>query len=244
MDSDRLYAVSSKLFEYVKSPSLRHIREPRNLQKVAQEIVQAVDRASAVWSKWDGPREQIAKAAAPCWIPTDDLRTFLNGLPGPVLTQTDVIQRLRAIWEEPWAPYPNEELKAGCSALYETEKAQGTELPAIFGAIEEYIEVEEERLRREREEAYLRRRDEEQARLQQRFLAGADCGWTPLENQPGLYCRRNGRTFRIIRDADKRWKLFRIASIEDAGVQIGTYLGRREANKVLEKVAYEPEPNW
>src|SRR5689334_23107833 len=99
MDSDRLYAVTSKLFEYVKSPSLRHIRDAGNVQKLAQEIVQAVDRASAIWRKWDGPREEVAKSAAPCWIPTDDLQAFLNGLPGPTLTQTDVVQRLRAICE-------------------------------------------------------------------------------------------------------------------------------------------------
>jgi hypothetical protein len=40
-----------------------------------------------------------------------------------------VAQRLRVIWEEPWEKYPNEDLKVGCLALYEAEKAQGTELP-------------------------------------------------------------------------------------------------------------------
>jgi hypothetical protein len=33
---------------------------------------------------------------------------------------------------------PNEELKAGCLALYEIEKAQGTELPATIGALREW----------------------------------------------------------------------------------------------------------
>lgn len=104
MDSDRIYAVTSKLFDYVKSPSLRHIREPRNIQRLAEEIIQAVDRASSIWKKWDGQREAIAKAATPCWIPTDDLLTFLNAVPGPSLTRTDVLQRLRAFCEEPWWP--------------------------------------------------------------------------------------------------------------------------------------------
>ena len=57
-----------------------------------------------------------------------------------------MVQRLRAFYEEPYSSYPNEELKAGCLALYEAEKAQGTELPAIIGALQEYIELEEERL--------------------------------------------------------------------------------------------------
>jgi hypothetical protein len=28
------------------------------------------------------------------------------------------------------------------------------------------------------------------------------------------------------------------------GVLLGTYQGRREASKALEKIAYEPEPHW
>jgi hypothetical protein len=67
MDNDRFYAVISKLTEYLKSRSLKHIRDPRSLQKLAKEIVQSVDRAGAVWDKWEGRREEIAKAAACCW---------------------------------------------------------------------------------------------------------------------------------------------------------------------------------
>jgi hypothetical protein len=89
------------------------------------------------------------------------LLTFLNGLPGPVLTRTDVVQR-----------------------------------------------------------------------------------WTQVKGSVDLYCRRNGRAFRIARGKDKRWKLYRIASLEDAGELLGTYQGRREANKALERIAYQPEPRW
>ena len=106
MDSDRIYAVAYKLADYVKSPTLRHVRDPHNVQKLAKEIVQAVDQASSVWKKWEGAREEIAKAAAPCWIPTEDLQAFLNRLPGPALTHTDVVQRLRAFYEEPSASTP------------------------------------------------------------------------------------------------------------------------------------------
>jgi len=244
MENDRLYAVASKLSDYVKSPSLRHIRDPHSIQKLAKEIVQAVDRASSVWEKWEGPREELAKAAAPCWIPADDLRTFLNRLPGPVLTNTDVVQRLRAFNEEPYSTYPNDDLKAGCLALYEAEKAQGTELPAIIGTLQEHIELEEERLRREQEETYRRNQEEERVRRQQRFLAGADCGWTQIDKSEVFYCRRNGRAFRVARAKDKRWNLYRIKTLEDAGALLGTYQGRREASTTLEKIAYEPEPQW
>jgi hypothetical protein len=244
MDNDRFYAVTSKLLDYVKSPSLRHIRDPYSLQKLAKEIVQSLDRVSSAWSKWEGRREEVAKAASCCWIPTEDLLTFLNRLPGPILTRTDVVQRLRAFWEEPWAAYPNEELKEGCLALYEFEKAQGTELPAIVGALQEHIELEEERLRREQAENHQRYKEAERLRLQQRFLSGADCGWTQIGEFEDLYCRRNGRAFRIGRGKDKRWKLHRVADVEDVGVLLGSYQGRRDANKALEQIAYQPEPQW
>jgi hypothetical protein len=106
MENDRLHAVILKVAEYVRSPSLRHIRDSSNLHKLAKDILQTVDRAGSIWTKWEGRREDIARAAAPCWIPVEDLAGFLNSLPGPPLTRTDVAQRLRALWEEPWAPYP------------------------------------------------------------------------------------------------------------------------------------------
>jgi len=239
MESDRLRAVTSKLFDYVKSPSLRHIRDPQSIHKLAKEILEAVDRAGAIWSKWTGPRDELAKAAASCWIPIEDLRAFLNSLPGPALTTTDVTQRFRAIWEEPWTSYPKDELQAGCLAIYEAEKAQGTAMPAIIGALQEHLEIEEERLRRDQEEAYQRFKSEERIRLQQRFISGADCGWTPLDSSKDFFCRRNGRAFRIGQARDKRWKLFRIVTPEDAGILLGTYLGRREATKALEQIAYQ-----
>src|ERR1700754_924644 len=102
MESDRLYALTSRLFEYAKSPSLNHIRDPHSIQRLAHELLTAVDRASSIWTKWDGPRDQLAKAAAHCWIPVEDLQDYLNHLPGPPLTKTDVVQRLRAIHEEPY----------------------------------------------------------------------------------------------------------------------------------------------
>ncbi|AWO88412.1 MULTISPECIES: hypothetical protein [Bradyrhizobium] len=244
MDSNRLYAVSSKLSDYVRSPSLRHIRDPHNIQKLAREIVESLDRASSIWQKWDGSREQLAKLAAPCWIPVEDLTAFLNRLPGPMLTATDVDQRLGAFWEEPWEKYPDENLKAGCLALYEAEKAQGTELPAIVGAIQEYIEAEEERLRREREVAYRQFKEEERVRREQRYLSGADSSWTQLQGSEDFFCRRNGRAYRIARSKDHKWNLHRTEIPDNSDVLVGTYLGRREATKALEKIAYEPEPRW
>jgi hypothetical protein len=214
------------------------------IQRLAHELLTAVDRASSVWTKWDGAREQIAKSAAHCWIPVEDLQEYLNHLPGPPLTKTDVIQRLRAVHEEPYGNYPNDDVQDSCLVLYKAEKAQGTEMPAIIGALQEHIDLEEDRLSREREEARLKYLAEERLRAQQRFMAGADCGWTKLDDLDGFYCRRNGRTFRTVQDKDKRWSLFRVMVPEDEGALLGTYQGRRDANKALEKIAYAAEPQW
>src|SRR5690348_861761 len=99
-EDERLYSIRSLIFDYVKSPSLRHIREPHAVAKLAKDILRVVDRPVGPWSKWDGLRDAELKAAATTWIPVEDLRDYLNAIPGPQLTTTDVAQRLRAIQEE------------------------------------------------------------------------------------------------------------------------------------------------
>lgn len=97
---ERIWAIKYLLFDYVKSPSLRHIRDPHSVTKLAQEIVKRIDRGNAIWGKWDGQREVVLKSAVACWIPIEDMRDFLNRMPGPPLTITDVAQRLKAFEEE------------------------------------------------------------------------------------------------------------------------------------------------
>jgi hypothetical protein len=53
-----------------------------------------------------------------------------------------------------------------------------------------------------------------------------------------------GAKFWASNDAVLGGNLYRIAALEDAAVLLGTYQGRREASKALEKIAYEPEPQW
>jgi len=47
-----------------------------------------------------------------------------------------------------------------------------------------------------------------------------------------------------VQGKDKRWSLYRVSAPEDAGTLLGSYQGRRDANKALEKIAYGPEPLW
>jgi hypothetical protein len=160
-EDERNWAVKELLFDYVKSPSLRHIRDPHSLTKLAQEIVRRIDRGNSIWGKWDGQREVLLKSAVGCWIPVEDLRGFLNQMPGPPLTMTDVVQRLKAFEDEEYYAYPKEELQPDCLALYEKEKAVGTELPAIIGLLRDHLEREEERLHAEQQERYRQRQEED-----------------------------------------------------------------------------------
>ena len=174
-EDDRIPRILRLLNEHVRNPSIRHIRDPFALRQLASEVARVFDRGNPVWRKWNEPRESFLKTVVGCWVPTDDLRDFLNQMEGPQLTRTDVAQRLRAYYEDPYMSYPNDDLEGSCLELYEREKALGTELPAIVGAMQEFIELEEERIRSERLAAWKRSVEEAKAQLEQRYLSGADC---------------------------------------------------------------------
>lgn len=112
-DDERIWAVKELLFDYVKSPSLRHIRDPHSVVKLAQDIVRRIDRGNSSWRKWDGQREVLLKSAVGCWIPIEDMRDFLNCMPGSPLTTTDVAQRQKAFEDEDCYSYPKEEFQPG-----------------------------------------------------------------------------------------------------------------------------------
>ncbi len=86
--------------DYVRSPSLAHIRQPEQLQKLALRILLQVDGPTSQWRKWSLQREAMAMAALPCWLPEKDLCEGLNQLPRPPLTTADVVQRMEALREE------------------------------------------------------------------------------------------------------------------------------------------------
>ncbi|MER8802256.1 hypothetical protein [Mesorhizobium sp. M0998] len=245
-EDERISVVKELLFDYVKSPSLRHIRDPYSLIRLAQEIVRRVDRGNSIWRKWDGQREVLLKSAVGCWIPVEALRDFINEMPGPRVTATDVGQRLKAFEEEEYYSYPKEELQKGCLALYEKEKANETELPAIIGLLRDRVERGEERLRAEQQKRYQRLREADRIAREQRLLSGADCKWTQLQKSPRWYCRANGRTYRLSPTNDKMWNLYRVNSVseEDEAALIGKYQRRGDATKVVSQMAYQPEPKW
>ena len=244
LEDRRVTAVRRMISDYVESPSLRHVRDPKSVFRLAEQIVRAFDREPTIWKKWEGLRESLLESAALCWIPVEDLQEALNAMPGSPLTLTDVAQRLRAFHEERYSSYPNEKLRNGCLAIYRQEKESGTELPAIIGKLQEFVEAEEERLRDAHQEDCKRRREEDRIALEQRFLSGADCKWTRLGHAPDLYVRKNGRAYRLRPTKEKRWDLYRIKDNNAAGAKIGTYGSRGDASKAIEKIAFEPEPRW
>ncbi|RYE64722.1 MAG: hypothetical protein EOO83_00440 [Oxalobacteraceae bacterium] len=241
LDDDRVQIVKRCLFEHVRSPSLRHIKDPYAVLKLAQEIVRKLDRGNSMWTKWNGPREQLAQSAVPCWIPAADLREHLNRMDGPSLTLTDVKQRMVAFEEEQYSEFPRDEFQAGCLAIFKAEKALGTELPAIVGVLRAHVELEETRLQQEQADRYKRLKEEQRAAAEQRLLSGADCKWTAW-GKTDAYCRVGGRLFRLTTREDKFLDLFRAEEV-GAGKQrlLGRYAKRGDATKALEKIAYQPE---
>jgi hypothetical protein len=77
---------------------------PSKIRLLAKELVEKLDHRTGVWRKWSEEREAVVKSAKGCWLPIDDLREYLNGMPGPSLTRMDVAQRLRAFQEDEYPP--------------------------------------------------------------------------------------------------------------------------------------------
>jgi len=187
--------------------------------------------------------ELVAKAALPCWLPEADLCEVLNRLPGPPLTITDIVQRMEAMREaDPYATWPNEDLKVGCLLLYEQEKAAGTELLAIIGSMQRWIEAEEGRIREERNVANRARNEAERVAHLNRLMSGADCPWTQADAAKTWHSRRNGRLYCLVQADSNRWVLSRVAMVNDKrGMELGRYESRTSASKVVSTVAYQPD---
>lgn len=75
-EDDRVGIVRHLLFEFVKSPSLRHIRDPNSLIQLSLEIVRRIDRESSYWAKWNPLRETLLKSSLGCWIPVAPTATL------------------------------------------------------------------------------------------------------------------------------------------------------------------------
>ena len=232
------------LADHVRSPSLRHIRDPHFLTKLASQIVKSLDSDGSVWRKWEGPRDTVISSALDCWIPNDEMLAFLNTLPGQPLTMTDLEQRMRHLIEVEYIASPEPDLQAECLEIYHAEKSAGTEMPAIVGRLSAYVAAQWQRLhdaRRKEEESRL-----EAARLERerRLLSYGDCPWTQIKGSKCFYCRKNGRVFQLKPNSDKSWNMYRVFAVDDneAGEMIGRYRTRADANKVVAKAAYEPEP--
>jgi hypothetical protein len=242
---DRCYRICRLLSEYVRSPSLRHLRDPYSLQRLAREIVKEVGSANPIWTKWSEDREALARPAAYCWIPAEHLRDHLNGMAGAKLTLTDVVQRLRAFNEEAYEPYPDDEQRDACLEIYNREQTAGTEMAAIVGAIQQFVEEDRDARQRAQQEAYRAQVEAKRLAAEQRLLSGADCKWIALGKSKTFHCRVNGRLFRLEVQPDKKFHLFRVKSVDDLnGELVGRYGGRTDATKVVGEVAYRSEPRW
>ncbi len=99
-EDSKIRIIENHISDLVNSSSLRHMRDIGIIHQLAQKIIHDLDGSSSFWTKWTAPRDTLLISAAECSIPVEDMRDFLNKLPGPELTITDVSQRSRAIYEE------------------------------------------------------------------------------------------------------------------------------------------------
>lgn len=220
------------------------MREQRSLAKLALEIVTKLDQNSAVWKKWEGPRDKLLESALECWIPKDDMLAFLNSLPGQALTMTDLEQRTKHMIEEEYLGAPDPKLEADCMEIYRAQKEAGTEMPAIIGHLSDFVCTQWQRLRDEQRAEANRRSEAARLEREHRLLSYADCPWTQIKGSKFFYCRKNGRVFQLKPNNDKSLTLSRVQEVNDStsGDMIGRYRTRGDASKVLAKAAYEPEP--
>jgi hypothetical protein len=224
---------------------LRHLRDAHSIQTLGRAIVKDVCSYNPIWTKWTAEREAIARAAAFCWIPPEEFREYLNRMPGPQLTRTDVVERLRAFNEESYAPYPDEDQRPACLEISRCERSEGTDMPAIVGAIQAFVEEDRGRRHKAKQEAYRRSMEEQRLASEERLRSGADCKWTVLGSSKTVYCRVNARLYRLDQQPDRRWELQRISVLDDLkGEFIGCYGGRGDATKAVREMAYKPEPRW
>lgn len=243
-DDSRLRTIIGLIREHVGSPSLRHVRDSEQIAKLAGKILKSVDGDGVrdPWRKWPPARDKLIRVAVGCWIPVEDLHAALAELPGPPLTRSDVAGRLLALREE-GLDRPDDSLRAGCEALYAGERADGTELAAIIELMNDWMGEEIGRRMRQEWAERDRRRAEMQELAEQTFLSGADCKWTKIGASADLYCRVNGRTYRLFRAPDKKLEVWRAQSTDDAaGRLIGRYQGRADATNAVGQVAYQSEP--
>jgi len=239
-DDKRIWAVRKMLDEYVRSLSLRHIRDPGSLARLSRDIVNRLDEGNSIWRKWNEQREVLIKPALPCWVPIEDMQGYLNQMSGPRLTRVDVEQRLRAFEEEEYFEHRNQAFQKRCLTIYRQEKAKGTELTAIVGLLRDYVQELEDRTRVEEKARYRYIQDQKRVRREQLLVSGADCNWTQIEAFPYWYCRKNGRTYRLSPSKDRRWTLHEVSNIQDTnvGLPLGKYASRREATKAIRMLAY------
>lgn len=128
--------------------------------------------------------------------------------------------------------------------VFNSEKSEGTELPAILARLREFIETEEARLAEERQRAYRKAQDELRDAQVQRVFSGSDCMWTQITGSLHWYCRVNGRTYRLSPMENRMWQLCRVVQVGDSedGNDLGRYRGRGDATKAVADMAHRPEP--
>jgi hypothetical protein len=82
-------------------------------------------------------------------------------------------------------------------------------MPAIIGAVQQFVGEETERRGVAHKQAYSERMEAERLAAEARLLSGADYKWTALGKSKTFHFRLNGRTYRLEPQPDNRLSLLR-----------------------------------
>lgn len=191
--------------------------------------------SSSLWRKWGPERNELLNLAKLSWIPVDDLRDALNALQGEPLTAVDVEQRLKLTWEED-TERPREDFRDGCLAIYLAEKAQGTELLAILGAIDDYVCEAYRRESALSHERAMRELEEKRTEEEQTLISGVDCNWVRLRTSEDWFRREQGRLFRLAKVRCSDWELSELEHLDAPGKVVGRFRSRRLAREATMEI--------
>ena len=90
--------------------------------------------------KWQGKRRGVAPRGGRVLDPIKNLRRLLNSLRGPKLTVTDIAQRLERSTCSPMAVVRASGYGWAALSFTSAKSPEGTEVPAVIGALQVFVE--------------------------------------------------------------------------------------------------------
>jgi hypothetical protein len=200
MNSDHLHIIEQIIYNYKQSTRWHDFKA----SELARKIMAALNKGQ----KWDSERRIAASTGRECWIPTEDLVAYLNSLPGPPITEGDLMALPLPRWDEP-IPEARDE----CLRVYYREKQAGT----AWGAMMEIIQNEAVLPAFDKQHSEQRRLRREGAL--RRIRSGEEVyGFIEVPDQRDWYSRHDGQLFRLQKLSRDQYALFSVSDLGEEGL--------------------------